>query len=100
MHFIITWEIYSEGEEKEELNQQMKACLDGYNIVQVLSATYVVKIDKQQLYAELHKQWSEIAEANRGKLEFIMSPLMKSGQYAGYFRQEKYEALTSELDSQ
>ncbi|HKJ66907.1 MAG TPA: hypothetical protein VKA68_03035 [bacterium] len=100
MHFIITWEIYAEGEEEKELDQQMKACLDGYNIVQILSTTCVVKVDEQQLYAELHKRWSEVSESNRGKLEFIMSPLMKTGQYAGYFRQEKYQALTSELGSQ
>jgi len=97
MHFIITWEIYTDDEEWEEINDEYKACLDGLDIVQVLKTTYVVKVQEQQQFAELHEQWAKIAESNPGKVEFIMSPLMKAGQYAGYFRQEKYEELTSTL---
>jgi|GEM_PF-1607218 len=99
LHFIITWEIYTEGDEKETLHDLLMDCLDGYNIVQVLSSTFVVKLDEQQEYAELHKEWADIAEEHRGEVEFVMSPLMKAGQYAGYFRQEKWEQLTTELES-
>ena len=96
-HFIVSWEIYIQGEQWGEINDRLKVCLDGYNIVKLLKTTYVVKLEEQQQYAELHKQWSDIAEEFQGNLEFVMSPLMKAGQYAGYFRREKWDKLTSEL---
>ncbi len=98
LHFVVTWEIYVEGEQEGELHRQFMDCLQGYDIVHLLSGTLVVKIRQQQEYAELHKQWADIAADNKGRVEFIMSPLMKAGQYAGYFRQEKWEQLTSALD--
>ena len=98
-HFIVTWEIYITGEKWDEVNDQLKACMAGYNIVKLLKTTYVVRLNEQQEYAEIHKKWSDIAEEYGGRVEFVMSPLMKSGQYAGYFRQEKWHKLTSELDT-
>lgn len=97
LHFVITWEIYVDGEQEESLHQQLMNCLDGYDIVHVLSSTIVVQIEEQQEYAELHKAWADIAADHKGEVEFIMSPLMKAGQYAGYFRQEKWEQLTEAL---
>jgi len=98
MHFIVTWEIYVEGEERETIDQALQECLEGYEIVRVLNTSYVVKIDRRQQFAALHKAWSDVAEAHQGQVEFIMSPLMKAGQYAGYFRQEKWEKLTVALE--
>jgi len=97
MHFIVTWEIFILGEKWDELNDTLLGFLNGYNIVKLLKTTYVVRIDTTEDYAKLHHQWSDVAEANPGNIEFVMSPLMKAGQYAGYFRQEKWEKLTSEL---
>lgn len=96
-HFIVSWEIYIQGEKWDDINDRLKAALEGYDIVKLLKTTYVVKLEEQQQYAELHHQWSDIAEEQQGKLEFVMSPLMKAGQYAGYFRKEKWEKLTTEL---
>lgn len=97
MHFIVTWEVYPEGDERSTIKQALQNCLEGYDVVQVLQTTYVVKIDQQQQFADLHKAWADVAESHRGEVEFIMSPLMKAGQYAGYFRQEKWEKLTVAL---
>jgi hypothetical protein len=97
MHFIVMWEIYIQGEKWDEINQQLLDVMHGFNIVKVLKTSYVVKVMDQQDYARLHKMWSEVAEEHEGNIEFIMSPLMKAGQYSGYFRQEKWNALTSEL---
>ncbi len=98
MHFIVTWEIYTQNN-RERINDALKACLDGQDIVKVLDTSYVVKIEQQQTYAQLHKEWSEVAQQHEGQVEFIMSPLMKSGQYAGYFRQDKWERLTAALEN-
>ncbi len=97
MHFIVMWEIYIQGEKWDEINQRLIDVMHGFNIVKVLKTSYVVKVNQQQEYAHLHKNWSDIAEEHGGNVEFIMSPLMKAGQYAGYFREEKWNALTSEL---
>jgi len=97
MHFIVTWEIYNE-DEWDAIDRTLRECMEGYEVVRVLKTTYVVQIQEQQQFADLHKAWADVAEGHRGEVEFIMSPLMKAGQYAGYFRQEKWEKLTVALE--
>jgi len=97
MHFIVAWEIHDDSINYNLMNKKMLDCFEGYSIVQVLSTLFVVNVSETDQYIKLHDTMLKIAQEHGDKIEFILSPLMSSGQYAGYFEQKKWNSMTEEI---
>lgn len=100
MHCIVAWEIHDDSIHHNLLNREMLDCFEGYSIAQILSTLFVVEIPDSKEYVALHDKFLKVAQEREGKVEFIMSPLMRDGQYAGYFEKEKWNQMTDKTSEE
>jgi len=97
MHCIVAWEIHDDSFKHRLLNREMLDCFEGYSIAQVLSTLFVINVENSDEYVALHDRLLNVAQEHKGRVEFVMSPLMRSGQYAGYFDKTKWDRITEKI---
>ena len=84
MHFIVSWDIQSEGKEWDKINSQLLKCLDDYSWVRPLSTFYIVKVPGQEEWEGIKENLQAVAESSTATTFFVISPLMSGGQYDGW----------------
>ena len=45
MHVLVSWDIKAESPQWEELNEELRVCLEDYSWVKPLSTLYIVQIE-------------------------------------------------------
>jgi len=95
MHCLLVWET-DKPEVQAELSQKVCACFEEFESVHIFGNTYVIKIPGNGLYERVQKRLLEAAKAEEQcTLTFIMSPLQRSGRYAGRMKEELKDSINT-----
>ena len=84
MHFIVSWDIQAEDGKWDEINAQLKECIEDYSWVRPLSTFYIVRVSGPQEWQEIRDALVRVAESSTNRIHFVIGPLMCGGQYDGY----------------
>jgi hypothetical protein len=84
MHALVSWDIKSEGDEWNRINEAMRECLRGYSWVKPLSTFYIVQIDDATDRADLKDDLVSVCKQNPGKVHFVISPALTGDSYSGW----------------
>lgn len=99
MHFVLIWNInISAGPERQRIDEDFRSCLKGYSWVRPLSSTYIVKIKDEESWAQIRAQLVEICKGNQKSANFIMSPVMDGGRYAGWLPKALWEKIKARTE--
>jgi hypothetical protein len=95
MHFVVAWEIKSEGARWQEIDNAMKEGLTGYSWVRPLRTLYVVSVKTQDSWDSFQKNLLNIAKKFLpNEVYFIMTPLMVGGSYNGYLPEDAWAKIS------
>lgn len=84
MHVVISWDIKEDGEERERLNKELKACFESCSWVKPLTTFYIVKIKSIDQREEIKDCLVDVCKANPGKVNLLIGPATESGSYGGW----------------
>ena len=93
MHFIVSWDIQAEDGEWDEINAQLKECIEDYSWVRPLSTFYIVRVSDVQKWQEIRRSLIEVAESSTIRIHLVIGPLMYGGQYDGYLPKDIWPEL-------
>ena len=93
MHFIVSWDIQAENGEWDEINAQLKKCIEDYSWVRLLSTFYIVRVSDVQKWQEIRRSLIEVAESSTIRIHLVIGPLMYGGQYDGYLPKDSWPEL-------
>ena len=93
MHFVVSWDISSQGEEWNRLNEQMKEKLAPYSWARPLTTFYVVNVNSQETWNSILNQMTSVCKSNPNKINFVMTPLMSGGQYNGMLNNDMWAEI-------
>ncbi len=83
MHFVLTYDIHSSGQERSNIENQINEVINQYSWVKPLTTTYVVNVAGQNQWDLILNALQNISRNNPSKLNFLMTPLMSGGRYNG-----------------
>ena len=88
MHFTISWDIEADQEGYKRISTLLTDTIKKHSmmITEPISKFIVVKVETEAKWDIILKALIGITEMYKGKITFIMSPLMKGGQYNGRIR--------------
>jgi len=98
MHFVVSWDIKTKGENWKEINNAMKEGLSGYSWVRPLTTFYIVKVDSQYDWNFIHDNLASTAKIYSGKVNFVMGPLMEGGRYNGWLPKALWPKIRKRTD--
>jgi hypothetical protein len=75
MHFVVSWDIKSQGTRWTEINNAMKEGLGGYSWVNPLTLFYIVEVHYEHDWDLINNNLFSVAERFPGEVNFIMSPI-------------------------
>ena len=93
MHFIVSWDIQAEDGEWDEINAQLKECIEDYSWVRPLRTFYIVRVSDVQKWQEIRRSLIEVAESSTIRIHLVIGPLMYGGQYDGYLPKDIWPEL-------
>jgi hypothetical protein len=88
MHFTISWEIEAEGELQKRIHGIMMETLkrQATSVAEPLPKYFVVGVESETKWQLILKMLKGICLMHKGKIRFVMSPVMTGGQYNGEIR--------------
>ena len=88
MHFTLSWDIEGDAESYKRISSLLTDTIKKHSmlITEPISKFIVVKVESEAQWHIILKSLTGICEMHKGKITFIMSPLMKGGQYNGRIR--------------
>jgi hypothetical protein len=89
MHFTLSWDIEQTDEEGyKRISSLITDTIKKHSmlITEPISKFVVVKVENEAKWHIILKALTGLCEMHKGKLTFIMSPLMTGGQYNGRIR--------------
>jgi len=93
MHFIVSWDIKASNPEWNRLNEGMKEILKPYSWARPLTTLYIVNVQDQTTWNNILTNLQNYCNINKGKIDFIMSPLMSGGRYDGILNKEMWDEI-------
>lgn len=84
MHFSLSWDIRDADGEWDEINAQLKECIDDYSWVRPLDTFYIVRVSGPQEWKQIRADLIGVAKRFTDKIYIVISPLMVGGQYDGW----------------
>ena len=75
MHFVVSWDIQSQGTDEQEINRTMIGGLHGYSWLRLLSTFYILEVDSGHDWQTIQSRLLSIAQQYAGEVNFLMSPL-------------------------
>jgi hypothetical protein len=88
MHFTVSWDIDAEGDLLKRINDLMMETLKRHatNVAEPLPKYLVVGVENEVKWQLILKMLKGICLMHKGKIRFVMSPVMTGGQYNGEIR--------------
>jgi hypothetical protein len=88
MHFTLSWDIEGDIESYKSISNLLTYTIKNHSmlITEPISKFIVVKVENEAKWHIILKALIGICEMHKGKITFIMSPLMTGGQYNGRIR--------------
>jgi len=75
LHFIVSWELKTQGNRQMEINKAMLEGLHGYSWLRLLSSFYILDIESEHDWNMIHERLLSTAERFKGEVNFLMSPV-------------------------
>jgi hypothetical protein len=75
LHFVVSWELRSQGNRRLEINNAMMEGLYGYSWLRLLSSFYILDIDSERDWNVIHERLLSAAVRFKGEVNFLMSPI-------------------------
>jgi hypothetical protein len=88
MHFTLSWDVEGNEESFKRISSLMTETISKHALLvtEPISKYVVVKVESEAYWHIILKALTGICEMYKGKINFIMSPPMKGGQYNGKMR--------------
>jgi hypothetical protein len=88
MHFTVSWDIEADEEGYKRISSLLTDTIKKHCMLltEPVSKFIVVKVENDAKWHIILKSLTGICEMHKGKINFIMSPLMTGGQYNGRIR--------------
>jgi hypothetical protein len=85
MHFTISWDIEGDDKAFQRVSGLISDIIKKHSVMMTepVSKYLIVKIESEAYWNIILKALTGICEMYKGKVNFIMSPPMKDGQYNG-----------------
>ena len=93
MQVLVSWDIKAEGAEWKELNEELKACLEGYSWVKPLSTLYIVQVEDAHDLLNLKESLTEVCRDHPKLIHFVMGPPVQGGNYDGWLPKSLWPAI-------
>ena len=93
MHIVVSWDISATGSRWTEIDDQLKAQLEGFSWVRPLKTVYVVKVHSVSHRDELINNLQNVAKNTSETLHFLASPPMTGGSYNGWLPQDLWDKI-------
>ena len=92
MHFLVAWEINSQGPRGEEINNAMRGAIREYSWIHPLGTVYILKIHHVKARETIKEKLNAVADMFPGKVNFLISPLYtaESDYYIYKIRDEDF----------
>lgn len=75
MHFIVSWDIKSQGKRRLEIDVAMKEGINRYSWVHPLETLYIIKVLSDVDWGVIRENLLTVADKFPGEVNFLMSPL-------------------------
>lgn len=98
MHLVISWDIKASKPKWDEVDEKLKACLEGYSWVRPLTTFYVVRTDSEADRAILKERLVAVARSAGVTVHIVISPSMAGGRYDGFLPADSWEKLNKRSD--
>ena len=93
MHALVSWNIKAESPQWEELNEELKSCLEDYSWVKPLSTLYIVQIEDAYDHLSLKESLAEVCRDHPNMIHFVMGPPIQGGNYDGWLPKSLWPAI-------
>lgn len=98
MHLVVSWDISASGDRHTEINDNLKAGLDGYSWARPLTTFYVVRINAESDREAIRDRLVKVAGGVSEKVHVVLSPVMAGGRYDGYLPKDMWDKLNQRSD--
>jgi len=97
MHFILSWDINAKDGEWDEINAQLKECIETCSWARPLSTFYIVRVSDVQEWQKIRDALIEVAESSTIRIHLVIGPLMYGGQYDGYLPKDFWPEIEKRI---
>lgn len=99
MHIVVSWDIKTTGPKWDEIDKNLKQCLDGYSWVRPLTTFYVLRIHSEADRGIMRDRLVAVAKATAGiTVHIVISPTMAGGRYDGFLPSDAWPKLNERSD--
>lgn len=98
MHIVVSWDIKTKQPKWGEVDEKLKACLDGYSWVRPLTTFYVVKIGSESDRVQIRERLVNVAKSAGVTTHIVVSPAMSGGRYDGYLPSDSWPKINARSD--
>lgn len=96
MHIGVSWDIAAEGHVRwETINAEMRGVLQPYSWVQTMRSYFVVRIASEIDRQSIYKGLSAVSTSVPENVQFLITPGMYGGQYAGFVDASLWPAINA-----
>ena len=93
LHLQISWDIKASEPKWSQLNNELRACLDGYSWVKPLTTTYIVAIPSLEHRQAIREKLVGVCQANIKEVNLLISPAMQGGSYGGWLPRDMWDKI-------
>lgn len=95
MHFVISWDIKTQGERRSSIESLLFAGLKNFSWVRPLTTFYIVQINTLNDWNNLFNYFISISKYYQNEINFIMTPPMSGGRYNGLLPQNLWKDINN-----